>query len=237
MNYDFSLDKKGVVSVLASWLIMAALLFVAGMIVGTYWTAASTSAAAASGKGTNTARADSSTTPLEPVRPADAAQFYLGPPKLNGGSGGATTPGASAAQGARGSQAAPPSAAAAPGQNASPPDQSAGDKAANPAAAKDAEEKPQNAGAGAANQNVVETQLYTVEVGTFLEANEANRLFRSLQRQGYAPTFFSDRDGENRQWYSIRIGAYSDKQQAENAAANFTKQEKIKAVVRPLGSL
>lgn len=36
---------------------------------------------------------------------------------------------------------------------------------------------------------------------------------------------------------AVRIGVYSDKQQATNAAANFTKQEKMKAVVRPLEAL
>jgi cell division protein FtsN len=58
-----------------------------------------------------------------------------------------------------------------------------------------------------------------------------------MERKGYAPTFFSGRDAEARQWYAVRIGTYSDKEQATKAAANFTKQEKIKAVVRPAESL
>jgi len=62
-------------------------------------------------------------------------------------------------------------------------------------------------------------------------------LLKDVERKGYAPTFFSGLDAEARQWYAVRIGAYSDKQQATNAAANFTRQEKMKAVVRPLGSL
>src|SRR5262245_52818334 len=237
MNYDFSLDKKGVISVLASWVIVAVLLFVAGMIVGTYWTAGSTSVSAASGKGTNAARADSATLPLEPVRQAGTSQFDLGPVKP--AAEGVGTAGPAAAQGGRSSQPGPQTPTAAPGQMAASADQSAGDKTANPAGAKDADEKNQGTGsaAPAANQNAGEPELYTVEVGIFLDPNEANQAFRKLEREGYAPTFFSDRDGENRQWYSVRVGAYSDKQQAENAAANFTKQEKMKAVVRRLGSL
>ena len=237
MNYDFTLDKKGVVSVLASWLIMAALLFVAGMIVGTYWTAGAPSVSAASGKGTNAAKADSPSITREPFRQAEASQFEMGTPAkpAPGQSSGTTAPGLSTARGTQTSPPPPQQAAAAPAST----DQSPGDKAANAAAATDADGKNQTAGASAsaANQNAIETQLYTVEVGAFLDPNEANRAFRKLEREGYAPTFFSDRDSENRQWYSIRIGAYSDKQQAENAAANFTKQEKMKAVVRPLGSL
>lgn len=82
-----------------------------------------------------------------------------------------------------------------------------------------------------------EPEYVTVQVGVFLDEKEANRLLKDIERKGYAPSFFSGRDAEARQWYAVRIGAYSDKQQASNAAANFTKQEKMKAVVRPVGSL
>ena len=47
MSYDFTLDKKGVISVVASWLVMAALLFAAGLIVGSYWTSRESSVLAA----------------------------------------------------------------------------------------------------------------------------------------------------------------------------------------------
>jgi septal ring-binding cell division protein DamX len=81
------------------------------------------------------------------------------------------------------------------------------------------------------------SRIFTVQVGVFLDQNEASRFLREMGRKGYAPTFFADRDSENRQWYAVRIGAYPDEDQAANAAANLTRQEKIKAVVRPLGSL
>ncbi len=71
----------------------------------------------------------------------------------------------------------------------------------------------------------------------FLNQDEANRLLKDIERKGYSPSFFTGRDAEARQWYAVRIGAYSDRQQAANAAANFTRQEKMKATVRPLGSL
>jgi cell division septation protein DedD len=82
-----------------------------------------------------------------------------------------------------------------------------------------------------------EPEYVTVQVGVFLDEKEASRLLQQMERKGYAPSFFSGRDAEARQWYAVRIGAYSDKQQAANAATNFTRQEKMKAVVRPLGSL
>ena len=82
-----------------------------------------------------------------------------------------------------------------------------------------------------------EPEYVTVQIGVFLDEKDADRLLKEVERKGYAPSFFSGRDAEARQWYAVRIGAYSDKQQAANAAANFTRQEKLKAVVRPLGSL
>ena len=82
-----------------------------------------------------------------------------------------------------------------------------------------------------------EPEYVTVQVGVFLDQNAANHLLKQMENKGYSPSFFSGRDAEARQWYAVRIGAYSDRQQAANAAANFTRQEKIKAVVRPLGSL
>jgi cell division septation protein DedD len=90
---------------------------------------------------------------------------------------------------------------------------------------------------GAADAAESEPDFVTVQVGVFLDQNDANRLLKDMERKGYSPSFFSGRDAEARQWFAVRIGAYSDRQQAANAAANFTRQEKMKAVVRPVGSL
>ena len=89
-----------------------------------------------------------------------------------------------------------------------------------------------------ANEEVaVEPDYVTVQVGVFLEEKDASRLLKEIESKGYSPTFFSGRDAEARQWFAVRIGVYSDRDQASKAAANFTKQEGLKAVVRPLESL
>jgi cell division protein FtsN len=95
----------------------------------------------------------------------------------------------------------------------------------------------ENADPSAANTQPAESDYVTVQVGVFLDEKEAGRLLQQMENKGYRPTFFSGRDAESRQWYAVRIGVYSDKQQAANAATNFTKQEKLKAVVRPVESL
>lgn len=236
MNYDFTLDKKGMFSVLGSSVLMGALLFVAGLIVGSYWTANGPTVSAAVAKKNATAN-DLSAPPQQPVLLNEVLPAELMMPNNptttanSAGSGSATLPPPQAPQAAKQPQAGPEQAAAAPPEQAGDNKQASGpaDGSAAPAA------KAEDASAPA--QNVSGEDLVTVEVGTFLDANAANQLFKNLQRKGYAPTFFTGRDAQSREWYAIRIGAYSDKQQAENAAANFTKQEKMKAVVRPLGSL
>ena len=239
MNYDFTLDRKGMFSVLVSSILMGALLFVAGLIVGSYWTANGPTVSAATAKKNAVApNNDLNALPPQPVLMSDMAQ-----PKLTL-SNNPTTTANSGALGAgtltppQASQAAKQPQAGADQSAAAAPEQGADNKQTNPPASDASAQPAQKPGeSSAASQSTSESDLVTIEVGTFLDSHTANRLYKSLERKGYAPTFFTGQDAQARQWYSIRIGAYSDKQQAENAAANFTKQEKLKAVVRPLGSL
>ena len=225
MTYDFTLDKKAVVSVLAGWIVMAILLFAAGLIVGTYWTSSGSNASAATSGSTATTRA---ALPKEPVLRDEAAQ--LDPA--------ASTKAAASAK----PDAAPGQIGGVIQQAGNNADQSL-NKTATAPPLDAAESKTQEAASEAppasatGDKGTDSPGAFTVQVGVFLEHNEASRLLKEMERKGYAPSFFADRDAEDRQWYAVRIGAYSDKDQAANAAANFTRQEKIKAVVRPLGSL
>jgi len=232
MNYDFTLDKKGMFSVLVSSILMGALLFLAGVILGSYWTANGPTVSAAAAK-RNAADKGLNALAQEPVRP-ELAQYNLTAPDKPVATINPEKTGPAAL-------AAPPpvsQTSSGPQPPAAAETQQGGDSNAANAPANNSEKqdaKPEDTAAAA--QATAASDLVTVEVGTFLDANAANHLFKNLERKGYAPTFFTGRDAQSREWYSIRVGAYSDKQQAENAAANFSKQEKIKAVVRPLGAL
>jgi hypothetical protein len=237
MNYDFTLDRKGMFSVMASSVLLGALMFVAGLIVGSYWTANGPTASAAATKKNTMAANDSNALPQQPVLINELPAVNLTAPDK------ATANPASVATGRAQLTAPPASQAAAPppqtgaDQAATAPEQGGDNKQTNQPAS-DAAAPPTEKPADSIKQTQgANEDLVTVEVGTFLDANVANRLYKTLERKGYAPSFFIGLDAQARQWYSIRIGAYSDKQQAENAAANFTKQEKMKAAVRPLGSL
>jgi cell division septation protein DedD len=226
MTYDFTLDKKALVSVLAGWIVMALLLFAAGLIVGTYWSTSGPGASVATAKTTTDANARASL-PREPVLTNESDSLDAAAPTKDGN---AKSQSPTTGQGPAPAQTA---AAAADDLNkkaAVPPVPEFSEKAnqenalAPPAAA-----TSENSAGGPGT--------FTVQVGVFLEQNEASRLLKEMERKGYAPSFFADRDSEDRQWYAVRIGAYSDKDQAANAAANLSKQERVKAVVRPLGSL
>lgn len=209
MSYEFALDKKAIISLVAGWVLIAALLFLAGWIVGRQWPvseAASTPSAA-----TEEQRAELPKEPLlddeAPARESNARRKVN--PKVS--------PPAEADESspqAEQATAAPPNDGKVVIISEAEPEEANNEEAAAP-----------------------EPEYVTVQVGVFLDEKDASRLLKEIESKGYSPTFFKGRDAEARQWYAIRIGLYSDKQQAANAAANFTKQEGMKAVVRPLESL
>lgn len=206
MNYEFTLDKKAAISLIAGSIVFAILLFAAGWIAGMQWSPNSSTLNAA------TTKREEDELPKEPVLKDEVPATKPAPPKT------AVPPV---------DQAGKP-AAAAPQQAALP---------AKPPAANGEVKIIQETSADQANAESSEPDAVTVQIGVFLDEQEANRLLKKYEGKGYAPSFFSARDAEARQWYAVRIGSYSDKQQAANAAANFTRQEKIQAVVRPTGSL
>jgi hypothetical protein len=211
MNYEYALDKKALISLIAGLVMIGVLLFLAGWVVGRQWTVV-----AAENTFANTAD-ELAALPKEPVLHEDASApnvetaRSVKPAKV-------TVP----------KEAVETPAQASAATSAIAVSQPAGDVRIIESTADDA--------AALAGEKA-EPEYVTVQVGVFLDQKEASQLLQQIERKGYAPTFFSGRDAEARQWYAVRIGVYSDKQQAANAAANFTKQEKLKAVVRPLESL
>jgi septal ring-binding cell division protein DamX len=211
MNYEFSLTKTGVISLVAGSIVFGVLLFAAGMVVGSEWLGTTAGA-----RSDVVARDEEAEGPSEPVLNDEEPA-----PKK-----------AAAPKNADPKPAAPNETGVAPEPaNALP-------ATAQEAAANGGVQIIQEA-ATEANGDAIESdpEYVTVQVGVFRDQEEASRLLKDIERKGYAPSFFSGRDAEARQWFAVRIGAYSDRQQAANAAANFTKQEKLKATVRPLGSL
>lgn len=216
MTYDFALDKKAVIALVAGSVAIGILLFVAGLIIGRQWPATESTATASAAPANERAAL-----PTEPVLneeasapPASAAPKTAKPP----------LPSPKQATETPMDQSVEPTPVAAPGEV--------------PPVKIISEAEPESVAAnGNPQPAAAEPDYVTVQVGVFLEEKEAGNLLQQMERKGYRPTFFSGRDAEARQWYAVRIGVYSDRQQAANAAANFTKQERMKAVVRPVESL
>ena len=218
MNYEFSLNKTSVLSLIAGSLVFGFLLFIAGLVVGSFWLTNETAIAPST-----TAKKEKDELPKEPVLNEEeeeaTAPTTAAPKKVDAAAAPLKEPAAPA-----GPQAA---AAAATGH------------AASTATATPFKDEIRIIQEADPTDAVTETdpEYVTVQVGVFLDENEANRLLKQIESKGYSPSFFTGRDAEARQWFAVRIGAYSDKNEAANAAANFSKQEKLKAVVRPVGSL
>lgn len=95
----------------------------------------------------------------------------------------------------------------------------------------------QESGASSEEPGGRASSSYSVQVGTYLEEGEAQRVARELENKGYMPKVFSGLDAEARTWYAVRIGSYASAREAGTAASNFSKQEGRRAAVRPAGSL
>jgi len=212
MNYEFSLTKAAVISLIAGAIVIGILMFGAGLVVGAQWL----TGRAASGDAV--AKNEEPDLPSEPVlsEEGSAPRKPNAPKKVM----------PDAVPQKQLAAPAPPTKIAAPAAQAQ--------AIANGGGVEIIQEAGGDQPADAAD---AEPEYVTVQVGVFLNQDDANRLLKDIERKGYSPSFFSGRDAEARQWYAVRIGAYSDRQQAANAAANFTRQEKVKATVRPLGSL
>jgi septal ring-binding cell division protein DamX len=238
MTYDFSLTKQSAVLFFLGWTFIGVLLFFVGWVAGAHWAttdprwAGVTSGAQT--RATELAELDSST-PREPV--LDDSQLRQDVVSLAPGAGGANRQvlpapvapplkqPAAKQPGAVGPEAANPES---PAAAAPPADEPKIIQEVNPAATE---------GAGDVTKKPERFLAFTVQVGAFLDPRESSHLIAELEVKGYSPSIFVSHDAQDRQWYSVRIGAYAEKDEAARAAANFTKQEKTKAVVRPLGSL
>ncbi|HJR08848.1 MAG TPA: SPOR domain-containing protein [Pyrinomonadaceae bacterium] len=220
MSYDFSFSTKALSFVLAGSAFVGIMLFIAGVLIGTNWRTEPTAVA-------NVARTQPVAAPqpeptiapqAEPVMSANAAIPPTAAPVEADASSDASTPAKQAhvdAASVSGRRWQAPPAAAAPNDDELRVVQEAESDESDDA----------------------EDQAFSVQVGVFVSENDARQLVRQLQQKGYTPIVLAANDDESRLRYSVRIGTYKNMTEAAHAASNIADQEKLKAVVRPLGSL
>lgn len=81
-----------------------------------------------------------------------------------------------------------------------------------------------------------EAQSFSVQVGAFAERKNAEHMATALARQGYTPYVFETLDEKGRRWSIVRIGDYSNFEEARAAAGAYEADQGQPAVITPLGS-
>jgi len=74
---------------------------------------------------------------------------------------------------------------------------------------------------------------YSIQVGAFLVAMNAQQRANQLKRKGYAPRIMAVTDPQGRIWFTVRIGNFPTLEQAQKQADAFTAREKKASAVRP----
>jgi cell division septation protein DedD len=220
MSYDFSFSKKTISFALAGFAFVGIMLFVAGLLIGTNWKAEPAPAVAVVAK---------QPAPAPPAPPPPAAPQEEPAVRADVAKPEAAMP----------SEADASSGASAPVKQAHGNAASVSSKRWQsflPAPPNDGELKIIREAEPSANEDA-EMTAFSVQVGVFVFENDAHQLVRQLQKKGYTPIVLAASDKDSKLKYSVRIGAYKNETEAARAASNIAEQEKLTAIVRPLGSL
>ena len=78
---------------------------------------------------------------------------------------------------------------------------------------------------------------FTIQIGAFLDEENAVNLFDSLKMKDYDLHLFTATDTLGRTWYNVRIGFYPDFNKASMAADSISRREDMPTMVRPLDKL
>jgi cell division protein FtsN len=247
MIYEFSMEKKTAIKLIAGMAVVGVLLFAAGVMVGVQWnhgqsgtTGATNVADAADPADKNMADKTADQAAIAGASPEPKQPVLKTPdPKIN-------------AQPQQEESALPQADALVEPRTIAPQTTATNPPAAGqPVGAKPTQDKPAmvqqpssqpnysvsvSPGAPVPDFAPVRT-TYVVQIGAFLKEENAWRLREELERKGYSVSIHTDTDREQNFWYAVRLGSYTDQAGAKRAAANFTQQEKMKAIVRPSGIL
>lgn len=76
---------------------------------------------------------------------------------------------------------------------------------------------------------------FAIQLGAFLNGNNAKDLIKSLKKKGYAPRVLELQDKKNRLWTLVRTGAFETEAKAKETLGKVKKDLKVDAVIRPVG--
>jgi len=121
---------------------------------------------------------------------------------------------------------------------ADPPSQASPDPGRQPSQSKQPLDPPSDGtGSAAAKRASSSGTSYTVQVGAFLQVDNARRLAKNLANKHYAAQVVPRTDSHGKKWHCVRVGSYADQDEAQKAAIGLQARLKLKAIVRPTASL
>jgi cell division septation protein DedD len=262
MIYEFSFDGKSLWALCGGSLVLSGLLFLAGVLTGANWNAheaaapqpqAAAPATPTAAPATQNAAALTAAAPAQPYAPPPGP-FVYGMEESRAYVAREYDPARADAPGYAAPRPAPrDDAARAYGSesygasqfSAAPPAAPRDEPAAPPADLRREAARLGASGISADPRLISEAEAeqppslpgYAVQVGAYVEESDARRMLGELENKGYMPSVFTGRDAVGRTWYTVRIGAYANQREASRAAGNFSRQERLQAVVRPANSL
>ena len=158
MNYEFALDKKALISLIAGSVVIGILLFLAGWIVGRQWTVVAVAEAASA-----TTEDESAALPKEPVLHDEAP-----------------TPNSDTPKSLKPKVTVPKEAIEAPAQASAAASQP---PASAPTADVRVIETATGDGSAEADKPASDPEFVTVQVGVFLDEKEASQMLQQIEKE------------------------------------------------------
>lgn len=90
--------------------------------------------------------------------------------------------------------------------------------------------RPQEKTGGPGAQVIEDQGKYIVQVGAFLNKNNAEKLIKQLRKKGYQPTLTVNHFSQ-KQWNIVRIGSFEHKSKALEAAKAFSENQKMESII------
>lgn len=78
---------------------------------------------------------------------------------------------------------------------------------------------------------------FCIQAGAFLSMKNAQVLTKNLSGKGYEARVIPFKDSSDKTWYTVRIGNYSSRREAEKVAGEFSANEQISAIVMHTGKI
>lgn len=216
MSYDFSFSTKSIILMIVGCLVIGILLFFAGYIIGL-------------DKGQNEPSLHASLPGLNQSESKneqgkETTASPLGKP-LASKKEEPSAPLSEKPEEEKGQEPPAPAPAAKKSGEASP----AG-KASSSKEGEEAKDKDDAKGKDAKDK---EKPAFSVQLGAFQTEDHALALRNKFKGKGYPVFLFRVLDASGHVWHTVRMGHYSDMQEATQAAGKITNKEQISAWVRP----